>query len=161
MTTFQRSCIRARLLIGGALLTLAACSSGPFSSGKNAQEIASTGPTVLRVDVNPHGTIELNQALQPTTRAEVIAEVKDFQSTVTDVRLRFSNVPLEIPLQHVSGSTWRATLTPGVLKKLAVNGQTERYSAKIIAKNSAGMSSAAPDAIQIAVKTPDIGKTTG
>lgn len=149
-----------------AFLALAACSSGPLSSGPlgsgtSGKEVSSNGPTVLNVNVNPGNTIELNERLQPTTRAEVVAEVKDFGSNVQDVKLRFKNAPMEIPMDHISGTTWRAPLTQDTLQKLAVNGKTMNYEANIIAQDAKGMTASSPDSIRISVKTPEVGKTTG
>ena len=103
------------------------------------------------------GTIELNTQLQPKMTAEVVADVKDFNANVTDVRLRFSQVPLEIPMQNIGGSTWRAVLSPRQLQLLAVAGRTMKYDANVVAKDEAGMTGVTRDPFTIEVKTPAIG----
>lgn len=126
----------------------------PGSNQASSEQLASTGPTILNARSEP-SPIELNTALQPSQSAEIIADVKDFNSNVSDVRLRFIHVPLEIPMKNIGGSTWRATLTPKQLQLLAVAGKTMNYEANIIAKNEAGQTAITRDPITVAVKAPD------
>jgi hypothetical protein len=135
------------------------CSNMPFS-GKKDEEMAARGPTVINVRSNP-GTFELNRSFQATGPTEIVAEVKDFTAQITDVRVRFLHVPLEIPMQLVSGSTWRASLTPEQLKTLAIGGQTMTYDAEVIAKNEDGMTAVSKEPVRIAVKAPDLAKPVG
>src|SRR5688572_5545221 len=93
------------LPIAFALILVSGCST--LKPGNTGEELAASGPTVVDVRVNPE-TIELNKSLQPTSQAEVLAEVKDFTSPIKNVKLRFTRVPLEIPMQHIGGTTWRA-----------------------------------------------------
>jgi hypothetical protein len=137
-----------------SLMMLGSCAS----SSKNGQEIAVSGPTVLDAKTTP-GTFQLNQNLEPVSRTQVMASVKDFQNKVTDVRVRFLHVPLEMPMKQVSPSTWVAELAPNQLKQLAVNGHTMRYEANIIARDNAGQTAVSKQPIEIAVSAPDINAT--
>jgi hypothetical protein len=143
----------------GALLAVSGCSTlgGSQSSG---QALNTQGPTVLNARTNP-STIELNKSWQPTSQAEVLAEVKDFNSDIKDVKLRFDRAPIEIPMQHVSGTTWRAELSPDQLKTLAVAGQTMRYDANIIVTNADGQVAMSPSPVQVAVSAPAVDQKTG
>lgn len=140
-----------------ALGALNGCSSMIGSSGPSDKEISSRGPTVLYVRAQP-GTIELNRNLQPTQSAEVLADVKDFRDKVTEVKLRFVNVPLEIPMKNVGGTTWRAELTAAQLKKLAVSGETIRYETEVVAKNSKGQIAVSDKPAVVAIKAPELSK---
>src|SRR5689334_18945871 len=75
------------------------------SESKTGQDLASNGPTVVDARTQPE-TIKLNQSLQATEGAEVLADVKDFTAKVTDVKLRFVRVPLEVPMKNIGGTTW-------------------------------------------------------
>ena len=137
---------------------LAACSS--TGKSKSGQDLATTGPTIVDVKTNP-GTFEVNRNFQPNRPPEIIAEVKDFTSPVSDVRIRFVNVPMEIPMEHVAGTTWRAVLTPEQLKQLAVGGQTMNYQVRVVAKSSDGMTTTSADTTNVAVKTPSLATDVG
>lgn len=136
------------------------CSSGPFASSESGKDIAQTGPTVLNARSEP-GTIELNRDLKTNTPAEILADVKDFQSKISDVRLQFLSVPLEIAMQNIGGTTWRAQLNPEQLQMLAVSGKTIKYDANIIARDIDGHSNMAKSPIQVAIKAPDLSKNVG
>jgi hypothetical protein len=141
-----------------ALTALGACSS--VGKSKSGDQIAAQGPTVLDARTNP-GTFELNSAYQPTQPAEILAEVKDFSSNIKDVRLRFVHVPLEIPMKHVEGSTWRAQLSPNQLKSLAVGGQTMNYQVNVIARSADGMVATSSEPLKVAVSAPDLSQNKG
>ena len=140
---------------GIAVLTLlmASCSSGPFSP-KTDRDLAAAGPTVVDARAEP-ATFELNRDLGLKS-AEVMANVQDFNSKVSSVKLSFIHVPLEIPMNHVVGNTWRAELTETQLQKLAVDGTTMRYEAYVVARDQNGKISSSPKAITIAVKAPSL-----
>src|SRR4051812_22527482 len=108
------------------------CSSMPGQS-ESGREIASTGPTIMNAHAEP-STVELNRNLKPTRTPEILADVKDFRSKVTDVKLKFMHVPIQIPMKNIGGTTWRAELSPRQLQMLAVSGKTIKYDATIIAK---------------------------
>jgi hypothetical protein len=135
------------------------CSS-LFGSKKTGEEIAATGPTVMNARANP-GTVELDRDYNARTSAEILAEVKDYTANVVDVQLRFTHAPLEIPMEHVSGTTWRATLTPGQLRILGVGDQTTHYEATIVAKDSSGAVTASKEPVHINVKGPNLSKDQG
>lgn len=138
-----------------------ACSTGQGGGvgGKQAKEISATGPTVLNVHSTP-STIELNKNLEPNAPAEVFADVKDFTSKITDVKLRFTHIPLEIPMEHVAGTTWKVQLSNDQLKKLAVAGQTITYDFEVIAANENGEISSNREPVQVAIKTPEPSEIT-
>lgn len=141
-------------------LIVSGCSSGPLSSSKSGEELSSVGPTVIDAKAEPQ-TIQLDRNLRPIQQSEIIADVKDFTSPITDVRVRFVRVPLEVKMQHISGTAWRAELTPEQLKTLAVSGQTMKYDAQIIAKNQDGQTAVSKSPITVAVQTPQLGSRTG
>lgn len=106
-------------------------------------------------------TVELNRSYQPTQTPEILTEVKDFESKITGVTLRFVNVPLEVAMRNVAGTTWRATLSPAQVKMLAVGGQTMRYEANIVARNQNGEVAVSKEPIEISVRAPDLAESTG
>lgn len=135
-----------------------ACST--VSGGESSKEFATNGPTILNPRTSP-STIELNTSLQPQQPAQVIADVKDFNSNVTDVKLRFVHVPLEIPMHKTGGTTYVGTLTQKQLAMLAVAGKTMNYEANIIAKNEAGQTAVTNNPVSVAVKAPDVIQSYG
>ena len=157
-----RNTSQAMWIVGllSGLMAFAGCTTGPLAKGKSGQDLTSNGPNIVDVKSNP-GTIELNRSLQPVGPSEVLAEVKDFTSNITEVTLRFIHVPLEVKMEHIGGTTWRAQLTPEQLKTLAVGGQTMRYEANVIAKNEEGQTATTSQPVQVAVKAPDMAQPTG
>jgi hypothetical protein len=147
-----------------ALASLAAatpgCSSGPLSSSTSSSEagIGSAGhaPAVIDARANP-STIEVNQHFQPMTPAEVLADVKDFAAPIKSVTLKFKNVPLEVPMENVGGTTYRAQLTARQLEMLSVSGKTIKYDAQVIAKDAKGQIGVSSQPISVAVKTANMG----
>jgi hypothetical protein len=123
--------------------TVGACSTMQSGPSDKDMASASTGPAVVYTRVEP-STVELNRDFQPSKPAEVLADVKDFNSKVKDVKLQFENVPLEIPMENIGGSTWRAQLTPRQLEMLAVNGKTTSYKAHVVARDEDGKSAVSP-----------------
>lgn len=144
------------LILISSVTAVIGCSSA--SKSESAKELAQIGPTVVDVRTNP-GTFDLNQNLQPVSRSEVIANVKDFNNKVTDVKLRFVHIPLEVSMSQVSPSTWTADLKPNQLRILAVNGHTMKYEANVVARDEKGQTSVSNNPIEIAVRAPDINAT--
>ncbi len=143
-------------ILGSSLLVLASCSSiTGGSKSESAKELAASGPTVVDVKTFP-GTFDVNQSLQPVSQSQVIASVKDFKNTVTDVRLRFLHIPMEIPMKQLNTSTWVANIQPDQLRQLAVNGHTMKYEANVIAKDNIGQTAVSRTPIEIAVKAPEV-----
>jgi hypothetical protein len=64
-------------------------------------------------------------------------------------------------MHQLSGSTWQATIPPDALKKLAVSGQTMRYQADVIARDSNGHVATTQKPIDIAVKAPEASELKG
>ncbi len=140
------------LLASLVVMTSAGCSSSPVS-GPTSKDLAYDGPTIIDAKLEP-STIELNRDLK-MNNAQVVAEVADYGAKVKSVTLDFKDIPLKIPMKHLKASTWTATFTEKQLEKLAVNGKTMKYEAKIIAKDANGRSAESRDTITIAVKAPD------
>jgi hypothetical protein len=139
-----------------SLLAASSCSFGQ----KKGESLAPSGPTVVSVRANP-STVELDRDYNARTSAEILAEVKDFTGPVSEVRLNFTNAPLQIPMEHVSGTTWRATLSPEQLRSLAVGNQTTTYKADVSARSASGATAVSERPVQISVKGPDISKDQG
>jgi hypothetical protein len=138
------------------LLAMGACSS--LGSKNTGQELSSTGPNVVDVRSTP-STIELNNNWQPNQPPQILAEVKDFNSKIKEVRLRFVRAPLEIPMEFVGGTTWRASLTPQQIKTLAIGGQTTTYEVNVIARNQDGQVAVSKKPLEVAIKGPDLAAT--
>ena len=136
-----------------ALTLSTSCSA--LSKDKTGKELASTGPTVITARSNPK-TIELNRNLQSNGPAEIVADIKDFTSNVTDVKVRFVRVPMEITMTHVRGTTWKAELSPQQLKTLAVAGETMSYEANIVARDKAGAIGVSSEPVDVVVRTPEL-----
>jgi hypothetical protein len=154
-------------LVGRTILSMGlglAVIAGPLGcssmKGKSSDEIATTGPTIVDVKTDP-GTFELNRNLKPKTATDIYANVKDFNSNVSTVKIRFTYVPLELNMKPMAGSTWHATLTPKELKRLAVLGQTIRYQADVIATSKDGKVTVSKSPVEIAVKAPSAQDMTG
>lgn len=155
----KTSHLAASAILALGSLALTNCSS-PQMAGQAGTQLSASGPSILNEQVYPK-TIELNTRLQPVTPAQVTADVKDFRSNVTNVRLRFLHVPLEVPMENIGGTTWRATLSSKELSNLAVSGQTISYDANIIAQSADGKTAESPKPVTISIKAPDISKATG
>lgn len=149
------------LFISSLMSSLMGCSSPEKPRNERTMSTqdrvaqAVQGPTVIYAHTEP-SVVELNRDLQPLRPAEVIADVKDFSSPVTQVSLRFLKVPIEIPMHNIGGSTWRAELTPKQLQDLAVSGRTVRYDAIVVTKNEDGDVGRLKRPVQVAVKAPDL-----
>ena len=124
-------------------------------TGTSAKDIAQRGPTVMNARTEP-STVELNRELKPFQKSEILADVKDFDSTISKVTVKFTQVPVQIPMTNIGGSTWRAEISPSQLKSLAVSGKTMKYEAQIEARNEKGQVAIARDPITVSVKTPDL-----
>jgi hypothetical protein len=154
----QGSLLLATVAATGFLLAVGGC--GTLRGHKSAEAISTQGPTVLNARATP-GTIVLNRDLQPKEKPEIIAEVKDLNAKVSQVELRFLEIPDRLPLKNVHGSTWRVEIPPALLKKLAVGNQTTVYRANIVAKNEKGQSATSPEPVKISVKAPDLSTIRG
>jgi hypothetical protein len=155
----KTSMISKQIMIGfslAAMTALGACSSLPGGGNKsNGNELAQSGPTVLDVKTSPD-VFGLNQNLAPVSQAQVVANIKDFQGQVQDVKLQFLHVPLVVQMKQVTPSTWVADLTQEELKQLAVNGHTMKYEANVVAKDTSGQLGVSKSPIEISVKAPDV-----
>jgi hypothetical protein len=120
---------------------------------KNSEDIASSGPTVLNAKADP-ATIDMNMNLQPKQNALIFADVKDFNSPVQNVHVRFMHVPIDLPMKQIAGTTWEAELSTQQLRQLAVSGQTIKYQATVIAMNKNGQTATSPAPISISIETP-------
>lgn len=152
-----KSAIFMTSLLAAATFLAAGCSSSPLAKKTGGEELSQTGPTVLNARTDP-GTFEVSRTLKPIQTPNVFAEVKDLTADVANVRLMFNNAPITIPMQRVAGTTWRATLTPEQIKRLAVSGQTMKYEASIVATNDKGRQSQSAQ-VDILIKAPKIDAT--
>jgi hypothetical protein len=134
-------------------LGVSSCSSFGHKS-EEGKDLAASGPTVTNSRINP-GTIVLDRKFRANQPAEILAEVKDFGSKINHVSFRLNEVPLEIELRNVAGSTYRAEINPEQLKKLAVGNQTTTYTGTIVAKNAKGQV-ATSSSLPLAIQAPDL-----
>jgi hypothetical protein len=151
MKRFHSSTLALAILF---LLLSAGCSSGPELTRSEPG-----APTILTTRSNP-GTIELNRDLQPIQTPVVQADVKDFKSQVTEVTLEFANIPVTLPMKRVNGDTWEAELDDRVLEMMAVSGQVTKYDAKVIAKNADGKIGLSDNPVEIAIKAPQLARSS-
>ncbi len=140
-----------------AIGSFSGCST--IKGEKSAEDLSRSGPTILNTRVNP-GTVELSRDMNPLRPVEILTEVKDFGANVNDVRVRFLEAPLEVKMSHVGGTTWRASLTPEQIRSLAVGNQTTQYRVSVIARNEDGQEAISRQAATVAVKAPDLARTT-
>jgi hypothetical protein len=150
MAWIKKTDLTPAILLG--ILLAGGCATGGRNEGGAV-------PSIVYARTQP-ATIELNRSFQPTRTAEVLADINDSGKNVTEVKLEFTDVPLEIPMEHIGGSTWRAQLSPRQLEMLAVSGQTMRYGANVIARNSDGRAAVTHKPIEVAIKAPEM-STTG
>lgn len=134
------------------------CSSTPTREATTASKdstIPPAGPSILYVRTAP-GPIDLNRNFEPARPAEVLADIKDYSSKINDVKLQFVGVPLEISMEKVSPTTWRARLQQQQLELLAVSGQTIRYEAHVIASDEDGRKATTKIPVDLSIRAPEI-----
>jgi hypothetical protein len=139
----------------GAIIGIASGCSSVGSKNVSPQELNQPGPTVVNPRVSPD-VVKLNDRLQPLQQVQVYADVKDIQSPVTGVQLRFVEVPFEVQLRNIGGTTWQANISPDLLRKLAVGSQTVTYNANIYAEAQNGTVGVSKSPVQIKVSAPDL-----
>lgn len=135
------------------------CSTAPTPTYVSEAKVAPTGPTVMNARSSP-STVELDTQLQAKYNPQILADIKDFTSPVNKVTLRFMDVPIEIEMNNLQGTTWQATLTPEQVKKLAVSGKSIKYFLEIIATDEQGRSASSPEPVQIVIKAPELARAT-
>jgi hypothetical protein len=133
------------------------------------QKTAQTDKPAPPIVINPRATPEvvtLSEDLQVSRPLEVYADVKNLGSDVddvklrvyfapdTDARLKFFNKPVEVSMEHMVGSTWKAELSADELKRLAINGESLRYVGQVIAENDEGQTTVSSVPIQFTVQAP-------
>lgn len=155
----SKSMIQIGLVTVTALSILNGCST--LKSGESVAELSQTKPNVINPRINPDNNIELNRDMQPQERVEIVTEVKDFGSEVTNVTMRLQEVPFEITLAPVGGTTWRAQINPALIQRLAVGNQTTNYTAKIYAKNAKGTVVVSDQTVKFSVVAPDLSRHVG
>src|SRR6185437_14850888 len=143
-------------VVFAAIVLFPGCSTGQQSP----VQLSSNGPTIVNARSAPT-VVVLNRDLQPNQPAEFLADVKDFKSNILDVRLKFSDVPMEIPMENIGGTTWKDELTPQQLQQLAISGKTVKYQASIIARNTKGDTATSTEPVTVAIETPDLGAQYG
>jgi hypothetical protein len=148
--------IQMAFIASGFALSVGGCSSGQ----KSGQDIMASGPTITNVEAKP-STVELNRNLMPDRAPEILADVKDFKSTIQDVKLKFTHVPIQVPMQNIGGTTWRGVLTSKQLQSLAIAGKTAKYDASVVARNEQGQMAVSEKPVTISVKAPDLARNVG
>jgi len=152
MKTLNLTSAFAVVIASSVAFTLSACSSSP--KGSEDQQMVMGGPRI----VNPRAqsdTIELNQYFQAKEPNAFFVDVQDFGGSVENVKLRFLNAPIEIPMDKVGGTTYRGELSSQQLKSMAVTGKTMKYDAKVVARNDRGVVSVSKDTLSVEVEAPD------
>jgi len=139
---------------------LSGCSTTPVTSNIIEAKVTPTGPTVLNARSTP-STVELDNNLLAKQNPQILADVKDFSAPVYKVTARFTDVPIEVEMQKLQGTTWEATLTSEQVKKLAISGRSVKYRADVIATDDQGRSATSAEPIQIIIIAPDLARTTG
>lgn len=137
-----------------ALITGSGCAA---IQGGKSPESSATGPTVVETRVEP-GTVELNQDMKLNEPAMVVAQIQDLKSEVTQVTLRFLNAPVELPMEHVAGTAWRAQIPEQTAQRLAINDQTTKYEANVYARNADGEVGVSREPVEISIKAPKVAK---
>lgn len=131
------------------------CATAPTGDTQNLAG-GREGPAIIETQLQPR-MIELNREFQPMHPSTVLADVKDFTAKIEAVTLRFENIGLEIPMENLGGTLWRAELTQRHLELLAVTGKTIRYEAHVVARNTEGKEGRTPLPVEVAIKAPPIG----
>lgn len=116
---------------------------------------AQRGPAIINVRTSPN-VVRLNRNYMPTSPAEVLAEVKDYNAPVKEVHLKFKNSPVEISMEHLNGTTWRALLTADQLKRLSIGGQVTKYDLSVTARDQDGEITTVADAAHFQIQGPDL-----
>ncbi|OFY99724.1 MAG: hypothetical protein A2Z97_05020 [Bdellovibrionales bacterium GWB1_52_6] len=129
--------------------------AGAGVQGNSGKDISPSGPTVINQRAVPD-SIEIGKDMATPKAPEFLADIKDFNAQVSDVRVRFLHVPLEVPMQNIGGTTWRASLTPRQVQDLAVSGESMRYEANIIATNTDGQTAVSTSPVSITIKAAEV-----
>ncbi|MEN9723652.1 MAG: hypothetical protein RJB38_1638 [Pseudomonadota bacterium] len=152
--------MRQKFFYGVTVMSLASlsmlfgCSSSPFHSSTDSQELSPSGLTILNPRTEP-GTFETTRDLKPIDPPVVLAEVKDITGNLTEVHLQIENSSVRVPMTRVAGTTWRGKLTDRQLQTLAINGKTLKYQGTIHARNDRFRKTASAR-IEIRVKAPQV-----
>jgi hypothetical protein len=114
-----------------------------------------TGPTIISLKAEP-ALVQVTRNLDAPLTPVVTADVRDGGREVREVKLRFLHLPLEVPLENVGGSIWRAKLSREQIAMLAVGGHTITYQAHVVARDDLGLIAISRHFIDVAVRTPDL-----
>ena len=136
------------------ILQMTACSRMPWKQ-ESDKEIAKSGPTVLNAHSEP-GTFELNNQQQAKQPGKVLADVKDFNSKIIEVKLNFTEIPLSVTMHNIGGTTWVAELSSEQLRSLAVPGKTMKYKSSVVAKDEQGKTASSKDHVEIEIIAPAV-----
>ncbi len=138
--------------VSAASLLAGGCTSSAKTQ-KEELQAAVNAPLILNPRSSPE-EIELNRFLQPKEPQYFLADVQDLASPVKEVRLRLGGTLIDIPMQRVGGTTWRAELSSDQIKRLAMSGRTIEYKARVIARDERGAVSTSKDVALIRVTAP-------
>jgi hypothetical protein len=150
------------------LIGAAACST-PSGSTQQDQKVAEAGapPVVVNPRAEPK-MVNLSEGLSTPKPVEVFADVKTFDagldkvslrltfSPETEQRMKFFKKPIEMRMENVGGTTWRARLTNRELEMLAINGESITYQGQILAQNDRGQITMSGEPIEITIHAPAV-----
>lgn len=158
----------------GLMMGALGCSSEPTQSpGESAEQSSQSAekvgapPVVLNPRAEPKQAI-LNERFEASRPIDVFADVKSFNSSIDKVKLRLSfapeteekmkffKSPVEVNMDRVSGTTWKAKLDQDQLRKLAINGQTLKYRGQIYAQNDRGQITVSGQPVEITIKASPV-----
>ena len=136
---------------------LGGCASGEKSPD---QGLAAGGPVILNQRVTPD-KVELNKYMQAKNPQQIFAEVQDVTANVSDVRLKFLDTPIEIPMEKIGATTWRASIPADQLKRMAVSGKTMNYKANVVARDEKGDVAVSKQPLEIKIDAPEFNPDAG
>jgi hypothetical protein len=152
-----------RILACASALTLSVALLGGCAHSRTQDELrqqASRGPVILNPRSNLN-TVELNRFLQAKQPQQFFAEIQDFNSPVVEAKIRMAGTAIEIPMEKIGGTTWRAQLSDDQLKHLAISGQKMEYKASVIARDQNGAVASSKDPISVTVTAPQFEPDAG
>jgi hypothetical protein len=147
----------------GLMIGALGCSSEPKQSPGEGAENLGAPPVVLNPRAEPK-QVNLNEKFEVSRPIDVFADVKSFNSSIDKVKLRLSFAPeteekmkffknpVEVKMERLSGTTWKAHLDQSQLRKLAINGQSLKYRGQVYAQNDRGQITVSGQPVEITIK---------
>ena len=131
------------------------------------QTNSSKNLVIVDVKAQPEYT-QLDENFGVTRTVKVFADVKSFLSSLEKVtlkltpsaemddNLKFFTGPLEIPMKHLGGTTWKAELSDEVLKALAISGEHLKFDGNVVAVNKKGDIAVSGAPVDVIVESPPL-----